>query len=277
MALDLVGLVTQILTPQLVKGMARAVGVDDAAAQRLVSAAIPVVLGAFATTAAAPGGAQKLVDAVSNSDPDLLTKLAGAINGGNRAALGEGANLIGGLLGGSGLSSLAGALSGYSGTPMGAAQSTIGAVVQSAIGVIGQQDPSVWSDAASIAAMFGAQKSAIAAAIPPELSSALGATGLLAGLGGLGVAAARPATQAAPGPATVTTATRATTGAPGGRTPAAAGSGGFPTWAIILLVVIVLAAVWWFMSERERPVPAKTGMLQAPIALTLASAHGLWA
>ncbi|HVP99099.1 MAG TPA: DUF937 domain-containing protein, partial [Roseiarcus sp.] len=115
MALDLVGLVTQILTPQLVGGLARAVGVNEAVAQKLVSAAIPVVLGAFATTAAAPGGAQKLVDAVSNSDPDLLTKLAGAINGGNRAALGEGANLIGGLLGGSGLSSLAGALSGYSG------------------------------------------------------------------------------------------------------------------------------------------------------------------
>ena len=72
MAIDLVGLVSQFLTPQLVGSLARAVGINEAVAQKLVSAAIPVVLGALATTAAAPGGAQKLVDAVSNSDPDLL-------------------------------------------------------------------------------------------------------------------------------------------------------------------------------------------------------------
>ena len=85
MALDLVGLVSQVLTPQLVGSLARAVGINEAVAQKLVSAAIPVILGALATTAAAPGGAQKLVDAVSNSDPDLLTKLSGAISGGNVA------------------------------------------------------------------------------------------------------------------------------------------------------------------------------------------------
>jgi hypothetical protein len=265
MAIDLVGLVSQTLTPQLVGGLARAVGVNEAVAQKLVSAAIPVVLGAFATTAAAPGGAKKLVDAVSNSDPDLLASLAGAITGGNLAALGDGANLIGGILGGSGLSSLAGALSGYSGAPTGAAQSTIGAVTQSAIGVIGQQDPSNWSDPAAIAAMFGAQKDAIAAALPGELSRALAATGLLAGLGGLG-AAAKPATPAAPRPATT-----ATTGAPAGARPAAATPGGFPTWAIIVVIVIVLAAIWWFMSQREKAEPAKTGMLEAPISFALSA------
>ena len=106
MAVDLVSLVSQILTPQLVGSLARAVGVNEAVAQKLVSAAIPVVLGALATTAAAPGGAQKLVDSVSNSDPDLLTKLKDAIGGGNVRALSDGASMLGGLLGGSGLSSL---------------------------------------------------------------------------------------------------------------------------------------------------------------------------
>ena len=161
MAIDLVGLVSQFLTPQLVGSLARAVGINEAAAQKLVSAAIPVVLGALATTAAAPGGAQKLVDAVSNSDPDLLTKLSGAISGGNVGPLNQGANWLGGLLGGSGLSSIAGALGQFSGAPQGAAQSAIGAVAQSAIGAIGREDPSNWSDPASIAAMFGAQKNAI--------------------------------------------------------------------------------------------------------------------
>ena len=38
--------------------------------------------------------------------------------------------------------------------------------------------------------MLNSQKSAISAAMPPELSKMLGASGLLAGLGGLGAAAA---------------------------------------------------------------------------------------
>lgn len=268
MALDLVGLVTQVLTPQLVGSLARAVGINEAVAQKLVSAAIPVLLGALATTAAAPGGAQKLVDAVSNSDPDLLTKLSGAISGGNVAALSGGASSIGGLLGGSGLSSLVGALSQYSGATQPAAQSTIGAVAQAAIGAIGQQDPSNWSDPSSLAAMFGAQKNAIAAALPGELSSALGATGLLAGLGGLGAAATRTASSAASSAATAASAAASTAA----RAPAvAASSSGFPMWAIILLIVIVLAAIWWFMSQKEKPAePAKQGMLLPSIEFALA-------
>ena len=268
MAFDLVGLVSQVLTPQLVGGLARAVGINEAVAQKLVGAAIPVILGALATTAAAPGGAQKLVDAVSNSDPDLLTKLSGAISGGNVRSLTEGANMLGGLLGGSAVSSIVGALSQFSGATHPAAQSTIGAVAQAAIGAIGQQDPSNWSDPSSIAAMFGAQKTAIAAALPGELSSALGATGLLAGLGGLGAAATRTASSAA---SSAATAASAATSAAARAPAAAASSSGFPMWAIILLIVIVLAAIWWFMSQREKPAePAKQGMLPAPVEFALA-------
>jgi Bacterial protein of unknown function (DUF937) len=287
MAIDLVGSVSQFLTPQLIRNLARAVGVNEAVAQKLVSAAIPVVLGVLATTAAAPGGAQKLVDAVSNSDPDLSANLAAAINTGNVRALNDGANLLGGLLGGSGLSNIVGALSQYSGATHPAAQAAAGAVTQSAIGAIGQQDPSNWSDRQSIAAMFGAQKDAIAAAIPGEISRALGATGLLAGLGGLrsdpvrttSAATSRPAAPAsAPsGPPPSQTASAATSrpATPASPTPSRApvpppASSGFPTWAIILLIVIVLAAIWWWFASSRRPAePAKTGMLQAPIEMAL--------
>ncbi len=276
MAVDLVSLISQILTPQLVGSLARAVGVNEAIAQKLVAAAIPTVLGALATTAAAPGGAQKIVDAVSNSDPDLLTKLAGAIGGGNIRQLSDGANWLGGLLGGSGVASIAGALSQFSGgVPLPAAQSAIGAVAHAAIGAIGQQDPSSWSDSSSIAALFGSQKDAIAAALPPDLSKALSTTGLLAGLGGLGGAAMRTAS------ATISPAARAPTTAPPPPPiaappppPAAARSSGFPMWAIIVLVVIVLAAVWWFMTQNEKAEPAKQGLLPPAIEYTIRTTPG---
>jgi Bacterial protein of unknown function (DUF937) len=274
MAINLVSLVSQFLTPQLVGSLARVVGVNEAVAQKLAAAAIPTILAALATTAAAPGGAQKLADTVSNSDPDLLSKLTSAIGGGNVGALSEGATLLSGLLGGSGLSSIVGALSQFAGAPQGAAQSVVGAVAQSVVGTIGQQDPSNWSDASSIAAMLSSQKSAISAALPPEVSKALGATGLLAGLGSLGAAAAQTASSTV---SSTANAASAAASAASSRAQTASSASGFPMWAIILLVVIVLAAIWWFMTQNQTPEPAKTGMLQAPVETMLLPASGSWA
>ena len=274
MAIDLVGLVSRSLTPQSVGDLARALGINEAAAQKLVAAAIPTVLASLATTAAAPGGAKKIADAVSNSDPDLLTKLAGNINGGNVRALNEGANLLGGLLGGSGLINLVGALSQHAGVPQPAAQTTIGSIVQAAIGAVAQQDPSDWSDGNAIAALLGSQKDAIAAALPGELKQALSATGLLAGLGSLAAAgtAAAPTLGAARAAAARAPATTRAAPSPA---PAAPRPSRFPTWAIILIIVIVLVAIWWYMAtRREESQPAKQGMLEAPIEFVLATPPG---
>ena len=119
MAINLVSLISQYLTPQIVGSLARAAGINEAIAQRLVAAAIPTILGALGTAAAAPGGAQKVADAVSNSDPDLLGKLTGAISGGNVGALTEGASALSALIGGSGLSSIVATLSQFAGAPSG--------------------------------------------------------------------------------------------------------------------------------------------------------------
>jgi hypothetical protein len=259
MAINLISLATQFLTPQLIGSLARAVGVNEAVAQKLVAAAIPTILAALGTTAAAPGGAQKISDTISNSDPDLLTKLGSAINGGNVRSLNEGANMLGGLLGGSGLSNLAGALGQFSGAPHPATQTAIGAIAQTLFGTIGQQDPSSWSDASSITSLLNSQKSAISAALPAELSKALGASGLLAGLGGVGAAAAQRATSTV---SSATTAASSAASSAASRVPATSSTGGFPTWAIVLLVVIVLAALYWYMTQSRKPEePAKTGML----------------
>jgi hypothetical protein len=165
-------------------------------------------------------------------------------------------------------------LSQHAGATQPAAQTTIGAVVQSVIGTIGQQDPSNWSDANSVASLLASQKDAISAALPAELSKALGATGLLAGLGTL--TAARTAAATAPGAARATTSpVTATTRAPPSPAPAAPRTSGFPTWAIILIIVIVLVAIWWFMTQkREESEPAKQGMLEAPVEFVLAAPRG---
>jgi Bacterial protein of unknown function (DUF937) len=273
MAINLVGLVQQYLTPQLVGSVARAVGVNEAVAQKLVAAALPAILAALATAAAAPGGAQKVSDAISNSDPDLLTKLSSAMTGGNTRFLNDGANLLSGLLGGGGLASLTGALSQYSGAPHPATQSLIGAATNAAIGTIGQQDPSNWSDPSAILGMLNSQKGAIAAALPGELSKALGASGLLAGLGGIATAATQTATSTVSSAATAASSTASS--AARSAQAAASSSSGFPMWAIILIVIVVLVAIYWFMTAGQKPPePAKTGMFDpsAPIEYALQAA-----
>jgi hypothetical protein len=288
MAINLVSLVSQFLTPQLVGSLARALGIDEAVAQKLVAAAVPAILASLGTAAAAPGGAQKVSDAVSMSDPDILTKLSGAISGGNTRFLNEGGTLLSGLLGGGALSSLTGALSQFSGAPQPAAQALLGTVTHATVGTIGQQDPSNWSDPSAILSMLNSQKSAISAALPPELSKMLGASGLLAGLGGLGAAAAG-ATQTAASTVSSAATAASSTASSAARTaesaarsaqataakvtvPAAPTSSGFPMWAIILIVIVVLLAIWWFMTQHEKPAePAKTGQL-APIEYALDAA-----
>jgi hypothetical protein len=285
MAINLVSLISQFLTPQLIGTLARSLGVNEAVAQKVVAAAIPTILASLGTAAAAPGGAQKISDAISNSDPDILTKLTQAASGGNTRFLNEGSTLLGGLLGGGGLASLAGAISQFSGAPQPATQTLLGTATQAAVGTIGQQDPSNWSDPSAILSMLNSQKDAISAALPPELSRALGASGLLAGLGGLGAAAAgaaagatRTATSAVSSAATTASsaagsAARSAESAVRSVPAAAPSSSGFPMWAIILIVVVVLLAIWWFMTQNQKPPePAKTGLLSTPVEYALRTA-----
>lgn len=268
MAINLVSLVSQFLTPQLVGSLARALGVNEAVAQKLVAAAVPTILASLGTAAAAPGGAQKVSDAISNSDPDILTKLGQAASGGNARFLNEGATLLNGLLGGGGLSSLVGALSQYSGATHPATQSLLGAVTHAAVGTIGQQDPSNWSDPSAILSLLNSQKSAISAALPSEVSRALGASGLLAGLGGAAAAAAQTASSTV---SSARTAASATASSAARSAQAASSSSGFPMWAIILIVIVVLLAIWWFLTHNQKPAePAKTGMFDAPAPVEFA-------
>jgi hypothetical protein len=282
MAINLVSLVSQFLTPQLVGNLARALGINEAVAQKLVTAAVPAILASLGTAAAAPGGAQKISDAVSNSDPDILTKLSGAITGGNTRFLNEGSTLLSGLLGG-GLSSLTGALSQFSGAPQPATQSLLGTVAHATVGTLGQQDPSSWSDPSAILSLLNSQKSAISAALPPEVSKLLGASGLLAGLGGVAAAATQTASSTVSNAATAASSTVSSAASSAARTaqsaaarvptPPAPTSSGFPLWAIILIVVVVLLAIWWYLTQNQKPAePAKTGLLSAPVAFVLSEA-----
>ena len=185
------------------------------------------------------------------------------------------ADALGSLIGTDGLSKLANALGDHAGIPPEAAQSAVGAVSQAVIGVIGQQDPSNWSDSASIANFIASQKSSILAALPGNLSSALGASTLL---GGLGAAAAAKMTQAASS-ATATASNAASSAmrsasAPMQQAQSAASGSGFPMWLIVIIVLAIIAGVgYYFYMQKEKAMAPKASMAPGFIELALTSAN----
>jgi OOP family OmpA-OmpF porin len=260
MAIDLISLVSRYLTPQLVSQIASVAGVDPDSANKLISGAIPAVLASLGGAIAAPGGAQKVSDAISNADPDLLTKLASALGSGQLKTLNDGAAALSGLIGARGLSSLATALGQHADIPPEAAQPAVGAVSQAVIGVIGQQDPSNWSDPAAITNFIASQKNSIMAALPPGLSTLLNSSGLLAGLSGIGAAAAAKATTAASSAASSASAaaSRAATSASSGIQQAQSAGSGFPSWLIWVIVIVIIAAIAWYFFNKKEEKPAAT-------------------
>jgi hypothetical protein len=62
MAINLVSLVTQFLTPEMIGRIASALGLDRTITQKAIAAAIPAILAALSKVAAQPSGAQKLAD-----------------------------------------------------------------------------------------------------------------------------------------------------------------------------------------------------------------------
>lgn len=276
MAVNLVSLVSQALTPQMVSQIASAIGVPPDVAQKLVGAAVPSVMAALAGAANQPGGAQKISDLVSNADSDVLGKLSGALAGGQSAVLSQGVSALGGILGASGLSSLAGAIGQFAGATPAQAQSAVGAVSQATVGVLGQQDPDSWSDGGAIAKLLAGQKDTIMAALPPGLSSALSGSGLLSGLSGMGAAAsAAGAAAASRATSTMTSAASSASSMGVGAANKAASAGsstGLPMWLIVVIIVVVVAGAFWYFTREKAAEPAKTGYLGPTIEMTVGSA-----
>ena len=110
MADNLVSLVMQFLTPDLVTRIAAALGLDRTNTQTAVGAAVPALLAGLGSVAAKPGGAQSLADAVKQQS-GVLDRFASLIGGGGQSSLLEkGSQMLTSLLGSGDQTALAGAV-----------------------------------------------------------------------------------------------------------------------------------------------------------------------
>jgi len=244
MAVNLVSLIMQFLTPDMIGRIASALGLDRTNTQTAIGAAVPGLLAGLSGVAAQPGGAQKLVDTV-RQQTGVLGSFANMLGASGQSSLIEkGSQILSSLLGGRDQAALAGAVGKYAGLGQGASGSLLGMLAPIIMGTIGQQQGTRSLDAGAITSLLSSQKDNIAAALPAGFANLLGGTGLLDSLGG----AARTATAAAGQTARVTTSAARAVGDTGQR---AAVSRNWLYWLIPLLAILAVL-IYLFAKPAEQ-------------------------
>jgi hypothetical protein len=246
MAANIVSLVMDFLTPDVIGRIANALGLDKNKVQAAVSAGVPGLLAGLGGVAASPNGPQALVDA-AKQESGTPGKLGDMLAGGGLSAMARGSQLLGSLLGSRDQSALTEAIGRFSGLGQGGASSLLGMLAPIVMGTVAQQQGSLSPN--GMASLFASQKNNIAAALPSGFSNMLGGTGLLGSLGSslggsLGSSlgsAARDATGAANQAAR--TAGSAAYAASNAGQRAAAGNARW-LWLIPAAVIVAALAYW---------------------------------
>jgi len=182
MATNLVTLIMQFLTPDMIGRIANTLGVGRNDTATAVDAAVPALLAALTGVAVRPGGPQKLASA-AKQESGVLDKFGSMLGGGGQTSfVDRGSQMLSSLLGDRDQSALANAVGKYSGLQTGASSSLLGALAPVVMGAIAQQQGGR-VDAGSIANLLTNQKNNIAEALPSGFSRLLGGTDLLEPLG----------------------------------------------------------------------------------------------
>lgn len=259
MPTNLISLVTQYLTPDVISRIASAVGLDRNSTDQATAAVVPALLGGFNKVAATPDGARKLYDTVSKQSPGILDSLTGALGGSSQKTLaGNGLNILSSLFGGSTTQALANAVSRYAGTDQSSASSLLGILAPLVTGALAKETIGRKLDATGLSQMLSSQKGNIQAAMPAGFADLLRGSGLL---GDTVEQTARPA-------ATTTQTTGYTAQRTVQRPVPAAPSNNWMYWA--LPAIVALGAGWWLFGHRTTaPVaPQVTEQRTTPPATT---------
>ena len=185
MAANLVSLVMQFLTPDMIGRIAAALGLDRNKVGSAITGAVPALLAALSNTATQPGGAQKLAD-VAKQQTGTLGNLASVLSAsGQSSMLDKCSQMLSSLVGGQNQNALTDAIARFTGLGQNASGSLLGMLAPIVMGTIAQHQGTTHGlNASGIANLFASQKDNIAAALPSGLGSLLSGTGLLSSLGG---------------------------------------------------------------------------------------------
>ena len=182
MATNLISIISQVLTPELLARIASALGLDKYAVEKAVGAGVPALLAALTSRASTSEGAASLNGAIAKQKPGILTNLANVIGGAGQAGMiDSGLNTLTSLLGRTTTNELTNAMGKFADIGGAGSKSLLGLLGPVVMGVLGQQQSSTGRSAAELLA---AQKQNIAQALPRGFSDYLSGTDILDGIAG---------------------------------------------------------------------------------------------
>jgi hypothetical protein len=280
MAVNLVGMVIQYLTPGRIGRIAAAFNLDSKSAQSAAEVSVPSLLAGLASIALKPTGAPKLVDAV-REHAGALDSRSNAVGGStNQAVLADkGTQWLSSLLGDQNQTALAGAVAKFCGLSQAASEALLGLFFPVVLGTIAKQLGASNLNASRLTRVLASQKDNIADALPSGFSELLQGTGLLGALSGAADKVSVAANQASRAAAIATNAgSRAATAVTDQASRAAATAARTATrtradtltvpasfnwlyWIIPALILAALVVAWFFASNRPEQVgqpPVKT-------------------
>jgi OOP family OmpA-OmpF porin len=250
MALNLIDLAKDYLTPDVLSKMAGLVGESPANTQKAMTAIVPSLAGVACNQASTPGGASKLLGLLSSSglDSSLLNNFSGALSGGGatEGLLKTGSNLLNGLLGDK-VGSIASVIGNFAGIQGSSAVKLLSLAAPLLFGLLGKQVASGGLSAASLPSLLASHRDTILQFAPPGLASALG---LNSNSNLCGTAAPVPAVR-----------------------PVAVEKKGFPLlgWLVPLLAIVAALIAWRACSAPQGP---KMASITLPCGTVLSVEEG---
>ncbi len=250
MALNLIDLAKDYLTPDVLSKMSGLVGESPAATQKAVGAIVPSLAGIACNQASSPGGASKLMGLLSSSglDSNVLNNFSGALSGGSATdgLLKTGSNLLNGLLGDK-LGAVTNVIANFAGIQGSSATRLLGLAAPLLFGLLGKQVASGGVSAAGLPALLSSHRDTILQFAPPGLANALGLSSNSNLCGAAPVAAAAP--------------------------PVYAEKKGFPIWGwLIPLLAIILGFLGW--RSCNAPQVPKMASITLPCGTVLSVEEG---
>ncbi len=248
MATNLVSVVMQFLTPDMIGKIASVLGLDRNIAQKAIAGAVPALLASLADVASTPNGARQLTNTLTQQSGSLES-LKNLVGGAGQNLLAEsGSNMLSGLFGGGTLDTMAQTIGKFAGIGEGTSKSMLGMLGPVVLGSLGQQQRSMGLDAGGLASFLTSQKDQIAAAIPSGLASQLNAAGLIDGATE-SLRSGAAAASAAGG--RIAEASEQTAYRAGQAASAAARTTATSQWPYWLVAAAVLGGLAWFALGRS--------------------------
>ena len=248
MATNLVSVVMQFLTPDMIAKIASVLGIDRNVTQKAVAGAIPALLASLADVASTPNGARQLTNTLTQQSSSL-ENLKNLVGGAGQNLLAEtGSSMLSGLFGGGTLDAMAQTIGKFAGIGEGTSKSMLGMLGPVVLGALGQQQRSAGLDAGGLASLLTSQKDQIAAAMPAGLADQLSAAGLIDGATG-SLRSGAAAASAAGG--RIAEASERTVYRAGQTASAATRSTAASQWPYWLVAAVVVGGLAWFALGRS--------------------------